>query len=291
MGKRRNSGVAMEQINFEGPVGIIGGEGRMGRLLGRIFKEAGHQVISSDLHSGPSPQETARSCQVVILAVPIPETEAMAALVGPHTRRDGVLVDITSVKAGPMQAMLANANGAVVGAHPLFGPTAPSLDQQLVFMCPGRGEAWLAWLKNFFQSRGARVREIGPEKHDRLMAQVQSLRHLMLTCMCQTLMQTGFELDLELEFSGPWFKTLMAVLAQQYEQPADLYADISLANQASPQVMRALAQSVDRMTRALEKGDKPEMVAMMETAADYLNGERSQAVDLAWDIRYSLGNL
>ena len=51
---------------------------------------------------------------------------------------DCILVDLASVKAEPLQAMLAAHKGPVLGLHPMFGPDSGSLAKQVVVYCDGR---------------------------------------------------------------------------------------------------------------------------------------------------------
>ena len=53
-------------------------------------------------------------------------------------RADAVLADVTSVKAGPVSAMLAAHPGPVLGLHPMFGPDVGSLSAQRIVSCPAR---------------------------------------------------------------------------------------------------------------------------------------------------------
>lgn len=60
---------------------------------------------------------------MVIVSVPIHVTEQVIAQL-PPLPSDCILVDLASVKSGPLQAMLAAHDGPVLGLHPMFGPTA-----------------------------------------------------------------------------------------------------------------------------------------------------------------------
>lgn len=278
----------MDEADFKGPVGIIGVRGRMGELFARFFEEAGYEVMGAASSGSPSAQEVAAACRVVILSVQIPKTVGLIKQIGPHTRQDGVLIDLTSVKQGPVEAMLKHARGQVIGSHPLFGPTVPSLKNQVFFTHPSRGQSWYRWFKGFLADRQAKLIEISPQDHDRLMAQVQTLRHLMLTCMASCLMETGFKLEEHFEVAGPWFRILMAVLAQQYEQPAELYADIALSNPGSKEVMDSFAGNIKHVTEMLNNKDRDGLVKYMDRVIAYLGEEFSSSLDLAKEIRYSL---
>ena len=83
---------------------------------------------------------------MVIVSVPIQATEAVIREVGPHVRKDGLLMDVTSVKQMPLDVMLASTEASVVGTHPMFGPGVHTFQGQRVVVCRGRGDAWWDWL-------------------------------------------------------------------------------------------------------------------------------------------------
>ena len=122
-------------------IGIIGGAGGMGRWFGAFFEQAGHPVHVSGHASGPRPAEMAAACPVVIVSVPIAVTESVIREVGPHMKKDSLLMDLTSLKAGPVRAMLEASASEVIGLHPLFGPGVMSLEGQNIALCPARASA------------------------------------------------------------------------------------------------------------------------------------------------------
>lgn len=262
----------MDDAPFSRPrIGIIGGRGAMGRWLESAFLQTGHQVEIADLADGPLGPARVAAWPVTVLAVPVPAVPQVMAAIGPHTRPDGVVLDVASLKAGPLKAMLAQARGEVIGCHPLFGPSAPSLAGQTVFICPGRGRRWLDWLRAWLRRGGAVVQEIEPERHDRLMAQVQSLRHLLLAGLGLALQDTGFDPARDLALAGPWFQALAGLIDQQARQPAALYADLALNNLEAPRMLEALIEALQGLARALESGDRPALMTGLERAGRLLD--------------------
>ncbi|MBW2090529.1 MAG: prephenate dehydrogenase/arogenate dehydrogenase family protein [Deltaproteobacteria bacterium] len=151
-------------------LGIIGGKGRMGDWLRNQFEEFGLTVLIADQDTPLSARDLGERCRVVIVSVPITVTEAVIAEVGPLMPEDSLLMDLTSNKTGPVEAMLRHSRSEVVGAHPLFGPREDSIKNRHIVLCPGRGEHWLEWIKALFEEMGAIVKVISPDHHDRLMA-------------------------------------------------------------------------------------------------------------------------
>ncbi len=252
-------------------VGIVGGLGRMGRWLQRRLQDCGHRVLIADSRGRAPDREFVQASQVLVLALPLDRIAPLMEDMGAHTRPDGLVVDIASLKEEPLRAMLARARGAVVGTHPLFGPFTPDPAGQNVFICPGRGRAWLEWVQNLVSAAGARPVIITPREHDRLMARVQTLRHLALYGLGRALGEMGFDPERDLELAGPWFQELFCMLRRQLRQPARLYAGLALANPEGARAARALARSLEEMARALEAGDRESLEAGMGRVENFLS--------------------
>jgi len=247
-------------------VGVIGGKGRMGGLLVRLLKEAGLRPQIMDIRDGSFAPETAAQCLVLILAVPVPAFEEVMRAVGPYTRRDGAVIDIASLKEAPLEIMLKHTRGEVVGSHPLFGPSCEP-DGQTVFICPGRGKVWASWWRSLWKRAGARVTEISPSRHDRLMAQVQTLRHLMVGSLGLVLRDMGFDPEQDLPLAGPWFASLWSLLENQAAQPAGLYADLAVANPHSAEAVKALSRAVSELGGKLEDHDHEGLAGLLDRGA------------------------
>ena len=264
----------MEPAHFTIParpvLGIIGGLGRMGRWLEKRLAACGHQVLIADARGRAPDRDFLRACQVLVLAVPVGQVGPLMEQIGPHTREDGLVLDIASLKQEPLQAMLARARGAVVGTHPLFGPFTENPAGQTVFICPGRGRAWLGWVQKLVRAAGAEPVLMDPREHDRLMARVQTLRHLALYGLGRALMRLDFDPERELELAGPWFQELYALLQHQVRQPARLYAELARQNPAGTQAARALAQGLRELAQALESGDQEALEALMGEVEDFV---------------------
>lgn len=243
-------------------VGVVGARGRMGRWVADWLRGQGVEPACADQGDEARLPELARQCQVIVLAVPVRATAQVMAALGPHTRPDGLVVDLGSLKAEPLAAMLAHARGAVAGAHPLFGPDAQGLAGREVFLCPGRGRRWLAWLRALLAGQGARVRVMDAAAHDRLMAKVQTLRHLTLACWGAALDELGFSAA-ELAMAGPWTGALLEMLAHQAAQPAELYAGLAAANPHAPAIAQALAKAVGQAAQLTDHGDATGLAALL----------------------------
>ena len=108
------------------PVVIVGGAGQMGGLFEKMLTLSGYQVRILEKDDWDRAPEILADAGMVIVSVPIHITEQTIARL-PPLPEDCVLVDLASVKSGPLDAMLAAHPGPVVGLHPMFGPDCGSL--------------------------------------------------------------------------------------------------------------------------------------------------------------------
>lgn len=261
----------MDDAGFIRPeAAVIGGRGRMGRWLSGFLEDRGFDVVTVERGDPPAAFCRAARRHVVILAVPLTEIDAVMGRIGPHTRPEGVVLDVCSLKAGPLAAMTAHARGEVVGLHPLFGPATPSLNGQTVVFCPGRGRVWPERVRTWLARQGARVVEMEPPRHDQLMAVVQTLRHLMLGALGGSLRELGFDLKRDLPLAGEWFPALIDMLAGQCGQPPALFADIAASNPASLETLQTFRRRLDSLIAPLAAGDREGLATELGRAWDYM---------------------
>lgn len=124
----------------------------------------------------------AARADIVVLAVPLSQLEAVLRDIAPHLRPGTTVIDVVSVKVEPARLMLQYLpeHVDVVASHPLFGPAsaADGLAGHRIAWCPlrGRGHRRLA---AFLRGLGLEVIGTTPDQHDRDMAVVQGLTHLI----------------------------------------------------------------------------------------------------------------
>ena len=237
-------------------IAVIGGEGGMGRSLDRLFSDLGHEVMSADLETELRPADAAAGADVVIISVPIRETRAVIEQIGPLVREDALLMDVTSIKVDPMQAMLSSTKASVVGTHPMFGPGVNTYQGQRVVICPGRGDAWLEWTRQMFAARGLVITEASPEEHDSMMAIVQVLHHFKTQVLGLALSRTGATLEETLRFTSPAYLLETYVTGRHFAQAPELYGPIEMLNPDSEHVIALFRESAANLADILANQDQ-----------------------------------
>ncbi len=259
-------------------VAIIGGDGAMGRCMARLFGDLGHAVMIADLDTQLTPDEAAAVADVVLISVPIDVTEAVIRRLGPRVRPDALLMDVTSLKAGPLEAMLASSPASVVGTHPLFGPSVHSLQGQRVVLTPGRGTAWLDWLRQMFHARGINVVETSAAEHDRIMAVVQVLVHFSTEVMGAALAALDVPIEQTLQFTSPIYLMELLLTGRHFAQAPDLYAAIQMHNPATVEVTEAFVRAAQDLQRVTAVGDPAAFAALFAAVRGYFGGFTAEAL-------------
>jgi len=273
-----STGAAAPRPITPAKVAIIGGNGAMGSVLQRLFGDLGHSITVADHETALSVEDAAAAADVVVLSVPIAETGAVIRQVGPHVRPDAILMDVTSIKAQPLSAMLDATEAQVVGTHPMFGPGVHSLIGQRVVLCEGRGDRAMAWAREMFSARGLVITEAAADEHDRAMALVQVLTHFQTQVLGLSLARCGVSLDESLRFTSPAYLMELYVAARHFAQAPDLYGPIEMLNPGTERVTAAFRDAASEISDILASGDQVRFDALFEEVRRYFGEFTEEAV-------------
>jgi len=236
-------------------VAIVGGCGAMGTCLARMFGDLGHEVLIADVDTTLTPAQAAACADVVIISVPIESTVKVIHEIGPLVRESSLLMDVTSIKTKPVEAMLEATEASVVGTHPLFGPAVHSLQGQRVVITKGRGEAWLSWLETMLHARGLVTIQASPCQHDEAMAIVQVLMHFSTEVMGMTLGALDVSIEETLTFTSPIYLMEMLMTGRHFAQSPRLYSAIQMNNDLTPKIAQAFIESAKQLADVVTQKD------------------------------------
>lgn len=174
--------------------------------------------------------EKAAGYEVVLISVPIASTIEVIKQVSPHLKHGSLLMDITTVKRAPVEAMerFSSKGVEIIGTHPLFGPTVKGVEGQVIIFVPvkGRCERWLPRLKGFFEERGAHVEELSAAEHDEMMRIVQGLTHFTYISAGVTMHALNFDVAKSRRLMSPVYEIMVDFIGRILAQNPYLYAQI-----------------------------------------------------------------
>jgi prephenate dehydrogenase len=268
---------------------ILGGTGETGSWFARYFRDNGFDVAvwgpsgktkvaaSMGVRYAHEMMNEVKLSDIVLLSVPIEKTIQVASLVAPNMQEGSLLMDVTSLKSEPLNAMINHAPKGVevIGTHPMFGPTMPALRGQTIILTPakGRSEIWLPRIRSLFESDGARIEVLDPAEHDEIMAVVQALTHFAYIGIGATLKALDFDVEKSRKFMSPVYEIMIDFVGRILDQNPELYASI----QKNPKAMKVRQTFISECMRISEKADSGDLEGfkkIMREAAEHYGGTK-----------------
>lgn len=258
-------------------VGIIGGLGEMGRLFTGFFGNLGYQVAIADLGTERNGREVLEDSDVVLFAVPLHETINVIRELIPYVRQDQLLMDVTSLKVGPVQEML-RSPAAVVGLHPMFGGRITSMVGQTLVACPARisHQDWDV-TRGLFVQTGIRIKECTPEEHDRMMSVIQVLFHMTTMLVGRVLRDLTVNIGETMEYTSPSYRLEINLLGRMFAQNGALYSAISQMNPYTKEILVSLKEGLACYEKWYENEDLTAFIRDFELSAQHLGDFCTQA--------------
>ncbi len=250
------------------PVVIVGGGGQMGGLFEKMLSLSGYQVRILEKDDWDRAPEILNDAGMVIISVPIHITEQTIARL-PPLPEDCVLVDLASVKSGPLEAMLAAHPGPVLGLHPMFGPDCGSLAKQVVVYCDGRQPEAYQWFLEQIQVWGALLHGSSAVEHDENMAFIQALRHFATFAYGFHLSKENVQLEQLLALSSPIYRLELAMIGRLFAQDPQLYADIIMSSDNNVALIKRYYQRFGEAIKLLEEDNKQPFIDNFTHVADW----------------------
>ena len=266
----------MSGTSLSSRISIIG-LGLIGSSLARALPDAlvvGHDVDEAvrrrarDLgfcnEIKESLAEAVAEADLVILAVPVGATAAVAAAMAPHLKAGAVISDVGSSKAGVLADLAAALPGhAIVPAHPVAGTENSGPDAGFASLFKGRwciltpaegtDPAAVAMVRALWETAGANVEMMDARHHDLVLAVTSHLPHLI----AYTIVGTASDLEEVtqgevIKYSAGGFRDFTRIAASD---PV-MWRDVFLANrEAVLEMLQRFSEDLTQLQRAIRWGD------------------------------------
>lgn len=245
-------------------IGIVGSSGAYGRWLRRFFTvRMGLEVIGHDPADPCSeePEQLLERADVLVFSAPIRHTPA---LIAEYVRRSAgrergkLWLDVTSVKAEPVAAMLSS-KAEVAGLHPMTAPPkSPTLKGRVLVVCEARLQHWQPWIRALCSALEAECVRATPEHHDRVMALVQAMVHATHLAQAGVLREYApllGELRELMPYRSASFELDTAIISRILSLNPAIYEDIQFGNPHVGEMLDRLLGQMQQLREQVRSGD------------------------------------
>jgi len=232
--------------------------GRNERKLLKAKRQLGVEVATN--------VEAVKSADAILLSVPIDNFEEVVQQLSPYIRPEQVIIDITSIKVFPVETMHKHIKaGLTLGTHPVFGPGAKSIVNQNFVLTPtNERERTLAQkVREYLETRGAKVALMTPQEHDEMMAVILGLSHFIALVSADTLLSFD-KLKQMRTISGITYKVLLTLVESVISEAPELYASLQMSLPNMMKIEKLFQQRVKTWAGLVERKDKQEFVDRMK---------------------------
>lgn len=199
--------------------------------------------------------EEAASCKIVILATPIRTLKELATKIGPYVPLNGLVIDVGSVKVKPaawLQEALPK-GVSILCTHPLFGPQSAryGIHNMEIVVCPVRVRHLKPIIRFFEKTLDLKVSLTTPEIHDRALAAVQGLTHMIAKVL------SGLE-PLPSVHTTRSYDLLMQGVSLVQGDSDELFMSIERDNPFAAEIRKRFFAEIDSLRSRLEAHDRGE---------------------------------
>jgi len=238
--------------------------GRNEKKLLEAKRELGVEVATN--------AEAAKSADVILISVPMDNFESVVQEIQPYIKPNQVVVDITSIKALPVEIMHKHIKaGLTLGVHPMFGPNASSMANQNFVLTPTNEEeeALAQKVREYLEARGARVTLMTPEEHDEMMAVILGLSHFIAIVSADTLLSLGSLKQME-AIGGTTYKLLLTLVGSVISEDPELYASLQMNLPDMAKMEELFQRSSKTWAELVQNKDRRQFVQRMNILKDKL---------------------
>jgi len=242
-----------------GVAGEIVVNARSAKTLARVAELGIADRVEAD------PAAAVEGADCVILCAPVGTYAALAEAIAPHMAEGAILSDVGSTKQSVIRDVgpLVPAGVHFVPAHPLAGTEYSGPDAGFATLFEGR---WclltppagteadaVERIRDLWQRMGSMVSIMEPAHHDRVLAIVSHLPHLIAFTICGTADDLADETRQQvLQFAASGFRDFTRIAASDPE----MWRDVFLNNrEALLEMLARFTEDAQAMARAVRWGD------------------------------------
>ena len=257
----------------------------MGRWFASFLLKDGKEVIITGRNKGKLLEakqqlgvevatnvEAVKSADAVLISVPIDNFEEVVEQICPYTHSGQVIIDITSIKVFPVETMHKHIKaGLALGTHPMFGPGARDIRNRNFVLTPTNEEerALAQKVREYLETRGARVALMSPHEHDEMMAVILGLSHFIAIVSADSLASLDRLKEME-AIGSSTYKVLLTLVGSVISEDPELYASLQMRLPNMVEIEKLFQRSSETWADLVKNKDRQEFVRRMNILKDRL---------------------
>ncbi|TCL90359.1 cyclohexadieny/prephenate dehydrogenase [Rhizobium sp. PP-WC-2G-219] len=212
-----------------------------------------------------SPGDAVEDADLVIVSVPVGASGVVAQAIAPHLKAGAIVTDVGSTKGSVIAQMAPHLPASVhfIPGHPIAGTEYSGPDAGFVglfksrwcILTPlaGTDETAKGQLRAFWEALGSDVEEMDPEHHDKVLAIVSHLPHIIAYNIVGTAddLETVTESEV-IKYSASGFRDFTRLAASD----PTMWRDVCLHNKdAILEMLSRFSEDLAYLQRAIRWGD------------------------------------
>lgn len=264
-------------------IAIVGGSGKMGAWFANSLVREGNDVLligrnlerlkiiasrlKVEISDNPAAVTTA---DIIIFSVPIDSFEPIVRDYNQYVTSNQTVIEITSVKVAPVTAMHRYLKtDKVLGIHPMFGPGAQDMANHNFILTPTnpKEDSLAVKAKAYIESHRGKVSIMSPEEHDKTMAWVLGLPHLLALVAADTLLRLDSFESLE-KLGGTTCKLLLMLADSVLTEDPELYASLQINIPGVTDLHKQYHQNLQEWTGLVTQKDRQGFINRMKSLSE-----------------------
>jgi chorismate mutase/prephenate dehydrogenase len=270
---------------------IIGGRGKMGRWFADFFGNQGHSVsvydpeppgddtaeiptpAAPDQPAPPGLADALHGTSCALISTPLDVIPTVIEQLA-EAQYGGTVFDIASLKGHlkPAIARAREAKLAITSIHPMFGPGARTLSDQVVCICDCGDAQATRKVETFFIDTAATLVKLSLDEHDRIISYVLGLSHLTNLLFTKMLMASGKSFEELNKVGSTTFHSQMVTTATVVQENPRLYYAIQRLNPFSEELCESFKRELDTISGWVRNENRQAFVEMMQAGKRWMMG-------------------
>ncbi|MHB8968136.1 MAG: prephenate dehydrogenase/arogenate dehydrogenase family protein [Thermoleophilia bacterium] len=223
-------------------------------------------------------EEAASTADICFIATPVRTILDVARQIMAVAKPDCIITDMGSTKSRIMASLTTEEQGRFIGGHPICGSETAGVrnaredlyDKATYFLTTGESvdPSRYELLHGFIAGVGAYPTAIDPDAHDRIMAMVSHLPHVLASAAMNQVGSVSLDGREALLSAGPSFRDLTRTAGSNPRVWTDIFMENRewLAGACRDHVV-----NIEKVIQALEAGDEEYLSEMIIQAAEKRN--------------------